>query len=116
MVSEDLRDYLAGIGVRCYVMHMEFPFLMIWLQTIEKVRHKWPLDKPATVLFIWDIPPEVYKPAMTLEEAQELHLPAMRPTVHVYNSESGEDDFVYRGKMWIDENAEWIKLANREDR
>jgi len=112
-VADDLRTYLASIGVQCYVMFMEFDPLMIWLLTVEKVRHKWPLDKPANVLFLWDIPPEVFKPAMTLEEAIELHLPAMHPTVEVSDAESGEDNFAYAGKMWIDESADFIKMANR---
>ncbi|MEI7827896.1 MAG: hypothetical protein WCI87_08920 [Euryarchaeota archaeon] len=113
MVSDDLRDYLASIGVHCYVIHMEFSFLMIWLQTVEKVRHKWPLDKPATILFVWDIPPEKYKPAVTLEEAIELHLPAMNPTVHVFHSGSGEDDFACGGQIEISENEEHRKRLNR---
>jgi hypothetical protein len=87
--------------------------LEIWLRTVEKVRHNWPLDKPATVLFIWGIPSEIYKPAVTLEEALQLRLPAMQPTVQVYNS--AEDSVKYRGRMEMTEDEEYMKFANRED-
>lgn len=109
--SKELQEYLADAGVHCYIMDFTFGFFFSWLPTIEKVRHNWSLERPATIVYCWGIPPEIYKPVMTLEEAQKLHLPAMHPTVQIYNSQ--EDGLAWSGKMEISENMQYIKLANR---
>jgi hypothetical protein len=106
--SKELQDYLSDAGVHCYIMDFTFGFFFSWLPTIEKVRHNWPLEKPATIVYVWDIPPEKFKPVMTLEEAQQLQLPAMHPNVQIYNST--EDSLAWNGKMEISDNAEWKRV------
>ena len=111
--SKELQDFLKQAGVHCFIIDFTFGLLIDnWLPTIEKVRHSRPIDKPAKVVYVWDIPREGYKAAMTLEEAQQLNLPAMRPSVEMYDAVE-EDVFEWIGKIQISEDEESRRLANR---
>jgi len=109
--SKELQDFFAHAGVHCFIIDFTFGWLhSSWLPTIEKIRHNWPLDCPATIVYWWDVPLESYKPAMTLKEAQKLNLPAMHPTVEIHDSADKKDGVDWHGKIEISEDIEWNAL------